>query len=767
MKITRSASLSAAPLLALGFLAFDANAQMMLAPRWTEETPSRPNPLPLERETLAITIENQHTTTLLSQQYVNNSKEVLEGVCSLRAGPNTKVQGFAYWNGAVKIRGEVFEKQAAAQVYAETTGLKRDPGLVEQTGEGSFSFRVFPIQPNEHKRIELTLSQRLPREGSHVEYRVPLANPEAAITVSLRDSRELGHLVSPTHHLTVQQSNGTTSVTATPQTKQEKEFVFGYDIQEPPYRLSVVKHQDPGQVAYLTISLATEPTSQRTAKDVTIVLDHSGSMGGPPMTEARIAAKEVVSRLTNQDRLNVIAFDDQVQSLYTRMEPVTEQSRAAALRFLDGVQEGGGTNIGLALTEALKHQRANADRPLILLLTDGESDAAEVFSVAEQDKSKVRVFTVGLGPGVNRPLLSRLSDMKRGKFTYIQSADAIRPAIARLFGLVETAALRAPELTLEGGQFLQMQPSTLPDLAPGEELVVTARATGTGLARLVLKGTGSRGPVESEVRIQLGAAETHPWVGRLWAEERTNRILEDISLKGETEERKNEAIELAIAYGFVTPYTSFLAIPESELTQATSQLMGDMRARKKAILAKRPDAVALSRSEMPPGDPVLTVDAPRDALRVTAFFPFGLEKDLAFDPELKLWRVRFLVPKEVADGHYKVPVMVITRDGHVEFLSGSYTIDSSEPEFAPEVRCHSGAMALSVVTQQPMREVWAAFVADPSRRIRLNLVANDSSRTHYMATLKLALKDARVRIVVTDQARNEADEVVACPEAQP
>jgi Ca-activated chloride channel family protein len=357
--------------------------------------------------------------------------------------------------------------------------------------------------------------------------------------------------------------------------------------------------------------------------------------------------------------------------------------------------------------------------------------------------------------------------MKRGKFTYIQSAEAIRPSIARLFGLVETAALSGLALSLENGQLLQMQPSTLPDLAPGEELVVTARATGAGPARLVLKGARSRGPVISDARLQLGTKETHPWVGRLWAQERTNRILEDISLKGETPERKSEAIELAIAYGFVTPYTSFLAIPESELLGATAQAMNDMRARKQAIMAKRSDAVVLSRSEMPPGDPVLTVDAPADALRVTAFFPFGLEKELAYHPETKRWRVRFLVPKEVADGQYTVPIMVITRDGQLQFLTGSYTIDSSEPEFEPEVHCSTGMMQISVMTQQPMREVWVALVDDPSRRVRFNLAANDPSQTHYTAQFKLPAPGARVRIVVTDRARNEAAEVVSCQQTQP
>lgn len=757
--------LGGALLLLLVVFSSTAQAQMTLTPRWNEEAPTQPLPLRLEHERVEVTIDEQHATTTLMQQYVNRTEQVLEAVCNISAGQNAQVRAFAYWNGETKIKGEVFEKEDAARIYEETTGSGRDPGLVEQTGEGSFSFRVFPIQGNEHKRIEITLAQRLTRTGSQVEYRLPIATSQAQVVVTLTDSRPLGAFTSVSHSLDVHTAGGKTTITATPKSGQEKEFVLGFQVQEPAYKLSVVRHQDAGQSAYLTISMATEPATQPSPKDVTIVLDRSGSMSGAALNEARAAAKEIIARLNEQDRLNVLAFDDQVQTLFKSMEPVTEENRATAQRFLDGVVDGGGTDIALALREALKLQRSNADRPLILLLTDGESDANAVFTTATEDRSNARVFTVGLGSGVDRALLARLADMKRGKFTYIQSAEAIRSSITRLFGLIETAVVRAPEIKLENGQLLDMQPSTLPDLAPGEELLVTARATGNGPARVVLTAMGSTGPIKSEAAVQLGTEERHPWVGRSWASERTNRILEDISLHGETEERKTEAVELAIAYGFVTPYTSFLAIPEEELTESTSELMSEMRERKRNILAKRKDAVALSRSEMPPGDPVLSVNAPADAQRVTAFFPFGLEKDLDYDASTGQWRVRFLVPNGVPDGKYAVPVVVITRDGQFQVLTGRYTIDSSEPDFELEATCKRTTMHLVVTTQEPMREVWATLVGEPNKRVRLLPSANDRSKTRYFAKIDTETLGERVRLVVTDRARNEAEEIVACVEA--
>jgi Ca-activated chloride channel family protein len=738
---------------------------MRLEGRANETAPTS-DTLSLEREEVSVTIDEQHATTVLTQHYFNRGSDALEGVCSVRVGQNSGVQGFAYWNGSEKIRGEVFEKQAAQAVYEQATGLRRDPGLLEQTGEAAFSFRVFPIQPKEHKRVEVTLTQRLAREAKTVEYRVPLASPGSKVRVTIGDSRTLGSPHSTTHDLDVQSADGKLIVVATPKTKTAKEFILSYSIEQAPYQLSVVKHEDVGQPAYLAISLATEAVVHPSPKDVTIVLDHSGSMAGTPLAEARAAAKEVVSRLGAADRLNVIAFDDGIDSLYSLMQPVTPKTRAEALAFLDKVQSGGGTDIALALQEALKRQRPSAERPIVLFLTDGESDAQAAFKVAESNRTKARVFTVGLGSGVNRALLSRLADLERGKFTYIQSAEAIRSSVAKLFRLVELAVIEGPEISIENGKLLHMQPSTLPDVAPGEELLVTARATGPGPVRIKFKGRGMNGPIEAQTTIALGSTTSKPWVGRLWAHERTNRLLEDISLQGENEELKNEVIELAVSYGFVTPYTAFLAIPESELTETTSAMMRDLRAKKRAILASRADAVALSRSDMPPGDPVLSVEAPSDALRVTAYFPFGLEKDLSYDPATRRWRVRFLVPKETPDGEYEVPVLVTERSGHTRLLTGKYRIDSEEPEFEPVVRCRDGKIEITVTTREPMREARAALVDDPKRRVELRRSGGDATQTHYVGTLR-APHSSRVRVVLTDNARNEADEVVSCPALEP
>ena len=89
----------------------------------------------------------------------------------------------------------------------------------------------------------------------------------------------------------------------------------------------------------------------------------------------------------------------------------------------------------------------------------------------------------------------------------------------------------------------------------------------------------------------------------------------------------------------------------------------------------------LSREEIPPGDPIISVVAPKNARRVTAYFPFGLVKPLTFDTVSGYWRGRFLVPLWVEDGYYDVLVAVEMKDGTVRRREVRYRLDSKGNDF--------------------------------------------------------------------------------------
>jgi Ca-activated chloride channel family protein len=552
----------------------------------------RTTSMPLVEERLQVTIDGQHATTTLLQVYDNNTGAQTEGRYRLRAGGNAHVEGFAYWNGEQKIVGEVFEKQTARQVYENVTGRGRDPGLLEQDGEGAFAFRVFPIEANEKKRIELRWTKWLERTTKTVRYHAPITRADADITITLLGAAK--NIASPTHDLLVEKTRD--GVRLRPEKERAAtEMILEWEVDEPDWRPQVYVHPGGKHDGWFALALAAPEVAAKSvaAKDVTIVIDRSGSMHGEPMQHARAAAADMIRLLDERDRVNVIAFSDEVDPLFKAPQLLDDATRARAVAFAEKLTDGGGTDIALALRTAIGAQDREGGRTrVIVFMTDGQSDAQQALAAASGDTGDVRMFTLGLGDKVNRPLLERIANVKRGRFVYVDRASAIETEVGKLAASIAKPLLVDITVDVEGAEAMRTYPRSVGDLFAEDELVITGRLRGKGTARLTIKGKLGGKQVAFTRAVDLDAAGPRPWVGRLWAQARVAHLLEEIALGVGGAELTNEVIELALAYNFVTPYTSFLAIPESEL--------GDMRGtveaareRKSKILAGHPDAAEL------------------------------------------------------------------------------------------------------------------------------------------------------------------------------
>lgn len=716
-----------------------------------------PEELVLEKEVVRVAIERGSLTTTRTMTWHNASGARLEGRAIVRAGEGAQVLGFAYWNGTQKIVGEVFEKEVAEQVYQEITGLGRDPGLLEQVGEGAFTFRVFPIEPDEHKKIEIRTARLATRIGDSYEVRLPVGKG-ADVAFELAEGRHVKAVTSATHKLQVARTP--VGARIVPVIADEGEVVVKVTLDEAPWTPTVDLHRDAGHDGYVMVRIAVPEGAARPAvvpKDVTLVIDHSGSMSGAPLERAIEAAVEVVRRLQPTDRVNVIMFDDGVDHLFDRPRPADATTLKQAEDYLGAIKSDGGTDIAKALTDALGAQVKDDHPDLILFFTDGQSDPRAVLQAAAADPGDARVFTIGLGDGVTKPLLSRLAADKRGRFTFIARPEEIEDTVAHLYEQLEAPVLTDLAVEAGGVGLEDVYPRTLPDLAVGDELVVVGRVKGEGALSVKVSGRQGGQLVAYTAKATVPAAVRAPWVGRSWAKGRVDDLLEEIALQGETEELKAEVVELALAYEQVTPYTSFLALPESEVTDAVADTLASARDRKAKIRQAHKDAVALSRDTMPPGDPVISVRAPEDTRSVTAHFPFGLVRDLTFDPTADAWRVRFLVPKDVVDGAYEAVIVIVRADGGVEIARARYTIDSSAPDFLVETIAAPGGVMVKVTTRDAASLVTVADVADP--RKRLDLIASDASGTVFQGFVAADVAGS-LRVVVADKARNEADQVI-------
>jgi Ca-activated chloride channel family protein len=381
--------------------------------------------------------------------------------------------------------------------------------------------------------------------------------------------------------------------------------VLRYEIVDAPWTLTGFLHRDKGQDGYFALSLAA-PEVARTAiapKDVTLVIDRSGSMAGEMIRQARAACVDILRRLRAADRVNVIAFDHRVEKLYSEPQPLTEAVRNQAIEFVELIDDGGGTNLAAALSVALASQQHRGDHPrVVLFFTDGQSSAPEVLDAAAADKDDVRVFTVGFGQAVNRPLLAHLAALKRGRFKYIADAADIEKQVSSLYRQIDAPVLIDVSLEVKGGAASRVYPPTLPDLFLDDELRISGRLRATGPVVFTLKGKAGGKPVAYQAKIDVSQELRRPWVGRMWAAARVDDLADEIALTGSRPELRDEIIDLALAYNLATAYTAFLAIPASELDAASASQLDSARMRKAEILRRRPEAIGVRGGD--PRDPV-------------------------------------------------------------------------------------------------------------------------------------------------------------------
>ncbi|AUX49155.1 hypothetical protein SOCE26_107000 [Sorangium cellulosum] len=171
---------------------------------------------------------------------------------------------------------------------------------------------------------------------------------------------------------------------------------------------------------------------------VHLVLDVSGSMAGEPMARARDAARALVDKLDANDDFSLITFSSDAQ---VRIPDGPVGPRRAMIKTtIDGITEGGGTNIGrgleLGYVQATQPGIPEDAVKVVLLLSDGRANAGITSSdrlsrlALDAFQAGIQTSTFGLGADYDGALMSSVASDGAGGYYYLRDPDQIAPALA-------------------------------------------------------------------------------------------------------------------------------------------------------------------------------------------------------------------------------------------------------------------------------------------------------------------------------------------------
>ena len=525
----------------------------------------------------------------ITETFVNRGSRVGEADYMFPLPKGAAFQDLKLSINGEMVAGETMNADRARRIYEEIVRSQRDPALLEWMGYGLFRARIFPIAPGEEKKVVLRFHVVAPREGDalRVDYFRGLRNDQAAFNQRGEGKTSLvliypneptyGMAYSPTHAIESNYGSiyspasrsdwrGSTRRVVVRDARGEVTLLIPFR-KSASAAISLLANAPGNDDGFALLTLSPPAIAPRPVpRDLTFVLDVSGSMSGEKIEQARAAGKQFLRTLSPADRFRLIDFSSDVRTFRDDFVYASRDNLRAAERYLDALEAQGSTNISGALDEALSVPQQGGRLPIVLFMTDGlptvgERDGGAIAASVAKRRGSRRVFTFGVGSDLNISLIEQLALEGRGTASFVRPEESVERAVSIVASRLTNPLVTDVRVRADGVRLLKMHPSGPVDIFAGEDLVILARYDGSGDAVVRFEGQTSSGPVSWGSRVHFpDRSRENPFVARLWATQRVGYLSAEKRKHGGSRELDEEIRELGERYGIPTEFSSYLVL---------------------------------------------------------------------------------------------------------------------------------------------------------------------------------------------------------------
>jgi Ca-activated chloride channel homolog len=547
-----------------------------------------PNPFPLEvvYHKVDVKIDGQSVITKIDQAFYNPSHHQLEGFYIFPVPKGAVISNFTMVINGKETKAELMDADKARKIYEDIVKQMRDPALLEYSEQDIFKLRIFPIEPRSEKKISISYSQVLESDNNLFEYLYPLntekfsAKPlkNVSVKVDLKSPEKIKNIYCPTHEVDIVNKGDYHSIISyeAKNVKPDIDFKLYFSKNSSPVGLSLWTYKTGNEDGYFLLSASPSIELNRSnieSKDLTFILDVSGSMSGEKMEQAKKALLYCVNNLNPNDHFNIIRFSTEAYSLFSSLQKAEKHNIGEAKRFIDDLQAIGGTNIEEAFDIAFKNYRKSARPHFAVFLTDGKPTIGEtnedklLKKITNMNKNNSRIFTFGIGDDINTHLLDKITEASKAWRTYVGENEDIEIKVSNFYDKIQSPVLS--DLNIEFGKGIttyQTYPKDLPDLFKGSNLLVFGRYKGSGNVKITLSGMLNNQKKEFTITEKFeNRNDEYSFIPPIWASRRIGQLLDLIRLDGDNKEIIEEITLLARKHGIITPYTSYLILEDEEI----------------------------------------------------------------------------------------------------------------------------------------------------------------------------------------------------------
>jgi Ca-activated chloride channel family protein len=541
---------------------------------------------------VTMSLETTAETTLIFK--IENMSPAEQSAELLLPAPGDVTLELQHMGTATSLAGQWLSEEQATAFCAQTVVEVNDPALMEFVNTKLYRSDPFTMAPNATATITAHYQQALELQGNRVDYLLPRTEfigyrVPWEIMVTIDAGGPLSTIYSPSHKLErLDEGDYRATVTAVAETStMAGPFRLYYLLEDSQGFTSTVltypsRGFDGGYFVFLAGLPRHVPDDGNDIKrELTLVLDRSGSMSGLKIEQVKQAAKEVISSLADGEAFNLITYNQTINTFNS--EPLLKDATTvqAAFAYLDPITASGLTNLYGALETALQQKPMEGFLPLILFLTDGLPTTGETSEIKIRDlvlssnPYNRRVYTLGVGYDLNAPLLDGMAEYSLARSIFVTPEDDVQAAIRDVFSSISHplfADIGICSVSWEGEpgdrRTYNVLPFVIPDLFQQDQVVLIGQYVGQEPFQFEIHGNyrNATRAFYCPVDQQLGSHE-QGFVPRLWAGRVVAQIINEIRQLGADPELTPEnerlwdlsaaMVDLSLRWGILTEYTSF------------------------------------------------------------------------------------------------------------------------------------------------------------------------------------------------------------------
>ncbi len=429
-----------------------------------EEAPEQQYFVPLRRTELRGEVVGPLAALTLVHTYGYSREECDKTLQALYRFPlpgDAAVTGVRVRFGEVEITTQLKAREEAEAEYDEALEEGKQAALLTRESPNVFTLRVAGIRPDEDViietdyvqlarpqsdqagwllRVPLTTAPRYVREDelesrhAHGQPLALLRDPGHRFALDLK-LRDVDQVTSFTHQLDLTEDEETHDRRVQLRDGEvlpDRDFVLAWTPRQADSRPALSVHLHEGSEYLYFLTLVAPPATHdpvATAREIILLVDQSGSMKGAKWAASDWTVKSFLGTLTERDYFALGLF--QISTKWFKKKPVlaSEPNLRSATDYFDANRAGGGTNLGVALEQALKLKRIKTSNDMarhVLVVTDAQvSDAERLFRLADREterKDSRRISVLCIDAAPNSFLANELAERGGGVAYFLTSS---------------------------------------------------------------------------------------------------------------------------------------------------------------------------------------------------------------------------------------------------------------------------------------------------------------------------------------------------------